>query len=90
MTAAAMTEDDVVDLIARKAGLNRPALGRPMALCDLRLSLEAYFAIVAEIEDRFDIEIDDLVAVDCATLGGLVDRLLAHVPVETSSAHLSV
>jgi acyl carrier protein len=52
-------------------------------MCELDLSLEEYFAVVAEIEDRYDVEIDDLVAVDCATLGGLIDRLrdqVAHPP----------
>ncbi len=84
MIAAPLTDDEVVDLIARKAGLERRALRRPTPMCDLQLSLEEYFAVVVEIEDRFDVDIDDLVAVDCATLGGLIDRLKARVVAPTS------
>ncbi len=79
MIAPALTDDEVVDLIARKVAIERPKLRRPMAMCELDLSLEEYFAVLVEIEDRFDIDIDDLIAVDCPTLGGLIDRFKASV-----------
>jgi hypothetical protein len=75
MTDGHLTDDDVANLIASKAGLARYVLQRPTRICDLGLRLEAYMAVLAEIEDRFDVEIDDLVGVDCATLGALMDRL---------------
>ena len=79
MISPALTDDEIVDLIARKVGCERPKLRRQMAMGELDLSLEEYFAVLVEIEDRFDIDIDDLIAVDCATLGGLIDRFKASV-----------
>lgn len=79
MTDALLTDNDVIDLLARKAGFAPGVLRRPTRICELRLSLDAYMAVLAEIEDRFDVEIDDLVGADCVTLGGLMDRLKARV-----------
>jgi hypothetical protein len=74
-----LTDDDVAELISTKAGLARYMLQRPTQICDLALPLEAYMAVLVEIEDRFGVEIDDLVGADCATLGALMDRLKASV-----------
>jgi hypothetical protein len=76
---AFLTDDDIASLISSKAGLARYVLQRPSRICDLRLPLEAYQAVLVEIEDHFDIEIDDLVGADCNTLGALMDRLKARV-----------
>jgi hypothetical protein len=78
-TPAFLTDDDVANLIASKAGLARYVLQRPTRICDLALRTEAYMAVLVEIEDRFDIEIDDLVGADCLTLGALMDRLKDRV-----------
>ena len=74
-----LTDDDVANLISSKAGLARYVLQRPARIRDLRLPLEAYLAVLVEIEDHFDVEIDDLVGADCVTLGALMDRLKARV-----------
>jgi hypothetical protein len=74
-----LTDGDIACLIASKAGLARPMLQRSTRICDLRLPLEAYYAVLVAIEDHFDIAIDDLVGVDCATLGELMDRLKDRV-----------
>lgn len=74
-----LTDDDIATLISSKAGLARYVLQRPMPIHDLRLPIEAYEAVLVAIEDHFDIEIDDLVGADCATLGALMDRLKAQV-----------
>ncbi|CAN5541370.1 hypothetical protein BH10PSE4_BH10PSE4_32630 [soil metagenome] len=79
MIDALLTDDDVARLIASKSGLARYVLQRPTRLCDLALRLDAYMAVLVAIEDRFDVEIDDLVGADCATLGALMDRLKARV-----------
>ena len=76
---AFLTDEDVAKLISTKAGLARYVLQRPTRICDLRLPLEAYEAVLVEIEDHFNIEIDDLVGADCDTLGALMDRLKARV-----------
>ena len=76
---AFLTDDDVADLISNKAGLARYVLQRPTRICDLGLRLDAYMAVLVEIEDHFDVEIDDLVGADCITLGALMDRLKARV-----------
>lgn len=76
---AFLTDDDVANLISTKAGLARYMLQRPTRICDLRLPLEAYEAVLVEIEDHFQVEIDDLVGADCVTLGALMDRLKARV-----------
>ena len=74
-----LTDDDIANLISSKAGLTRYVLQRPTRICDLGLPLEAYMAVLVEIEDHFHVEIDDLVGADCATLGALMDRLKARV-----------
>lgn len=79
MTDTLLTDDDVASLIASKSGLARYVLQRPTRICDLGLRLDAYMAVLVAIEDRFDVEIDDLVGADCATLGALMDRLKARV-----------
>jgi hypothetical protein len=76
---AFLTDDDVASLISSKAGLARYVLQRPTRICDLKLPFDAYRAVLVEIEDHFDIEIDELVGADCATLGALMDRLKARV-----------
>jgi hypothetical protein len=74
-----LTDDDIANLISSKAGLADHVLRRPTPICDLRLPLEAYMAVLVEIEDHFHVEIDDLVGADCVTLGALMDRLKARV-----------
>ena len=74
-----LTDGDVAHLIASNAGLARSMLHRTTRVCDLQLSLEAYYAVLVAIEDHFDLEIDDLVGADCATLGELMDRLKDRV-----------
>ncbi|CAN5452158.1 hypothetical protein BH10PSE4_BH10PSE4_46190 [soil metagenome] len=74
-----LTDDDVANLISSKAGLARYVLQRPTRICDLGLPLEAYMAVLVEIEDHFHVEIDDLVGADCTTLGALMDRLKARI-----------
>ncbi|MBC7666916.1 hypothetical protein [Caulobacter sp. DWR2-3-1b2] len=74
---AFLTDDDIANLISSKTG--RYGLQRPTRICDLGLPLEAYMAVLVEIEDHFHVEIDDLVGADCATLGALMDRLKARV-----------
>lgn len=76
---AFLTDDDVASLISSKAGLAPYRLQRPTPICDLGLKLDAYIAVLVEIEDHFGVEIDDLVGADCATLGALMDRLKARV-----------
>lgn len=83
MTDTLLTDDDVASLIASKSGLARYVLQRPTRICDLGLRLDAYMAVLVAIEDRFDVEIDDLVGADCATLGALMDRLKARVALPT-------
>ena len=78
-THAFLTDEDVANLISSKAGVARYVLQRPTRICDLKLPLDAYMAVLVEIEDHFHVEIDDLVGVDCATLGALMDRLKARV-----------
>jgi hypothetical protein len=75
-----LTDGDVACLISGNAGLARSKLHRTTRICDLQLPLEAYYAVLVAIEDHFDIEIDDLVGADCATLGALMDRLKDRVP----------
>jgi len=74
-----LTDGDVFHLISSSTGLDRSALCRATKICDLQLSLEEYAAVLVAIEDHFDIEIDDLVGADCATLGALIDRLKDRV-----------
>jgi len=74
-----LTDGDVAHLISSHAGLARSKLHRTTRICDLQLSLEEYAAVLVAIEDRFDIEIDDLVGADCDTLGALMDRLKDRV-----------
>jgi hypothetical protein len=78
MAHAFLTDDDLADLIASKTGIARCVLQRPARIRDLGLRLEGYMAVLAAIEDRFDVEIEDLVGADCVTLGGLMDRLKAR------------
>jgi hypothetical protein len=74
-----LTDGDVTYLLSSKASLARSTLRRTTSICDLQLSLEEYAAVLVAIEDHFDIEIDDLVGADCATLGALMDRLKDRV-----------
>lgn len=79
MIDALLTDDDVASLIASKSGLAPCILQRPTRISDLALRLDDYMAVLVAIEDRFDVEIDDLIGADCATLGALMDRLKARV-----------
>jgi len=74
-----LTDGDVASLISSNAGLARSMLHRRARICDLQLSAMEYGAVLVAIEDHFDIEIDDLVGADCATLGALMDRLKDRV-----------
>ena len=74
-----LTDADVAHLISSNAGLARHMLHRETGIRDLQLSAEEYGAVLVAIEDHFDIDIDDLVGADCATLGALMDRLKERV-----------
>lgn len=70
-----LSEDELANLIACKAGLERHQLERGAQVDDLGLGLEAYMAVLVVLEDRYDVEIHDLACADCRTLGDLMDRL---------------
>jgi acyl carrier protein len=71
-------DDELFDLVAKEALVERSRLSRDAALKDLGIASLDVISILFEVEDRFGIVVDEISLVDCATLGQLVDRLKAE------------
>lgn len=72
------TDDELFDVIAKEALVDRATLKRDAALEDLGIASLDVISVLFEVEDKFGIVVDESELGDCKTLGQLMDKLKAR------------
>lgn len=69
------TDDELFDLVAGEALVERSRLTRGAALADLGIASLDVISILFAVEDRFGIQVEENALDGCSTVGDLIDRL---------------
>jgi len=72
------TDDELFDVIAKEALVDRALLTRDAALEDLGIASLDVISVLFEVEERFGIVVEESELSDCKTLGQLMDKLKAR------------
>jgi acyl carrier protein len=72
------TDDELFDIIAKEALVDRAILNREAALEDLGIASLDVISVLFEVEERFNILVEESELTDCKTLGQLMDKLKAR------------
>jgi acyl carrier protein len=77
--AQQISDDEVLDLIAKEALLDRDKLRRDLPLKDVGIASLDVISILFEVEDRYGVHVEEGDFADCGTLGAFVDILKSRV-----------
>ncbi len=69
------SDDELFDVIAKEALIERANLKREAALEDLGIASLDVISVLFEVEERFGIVVEESELQDCKTLGQLMDKL---------------
>ena len=72
------SDDELFDVIAKEALIERATLKREAALEDLGIASLDVISVLFEVEERFGIVVEESELQDCKTLGQLMDKLKAR------------
>lgn len=71
-------DDELFEVIAQEALVDREKLSRDAKLEDLGIASLDVISILFEVEERFDIHVEEDELKDCVTLGDLMDKVKAR------------
>ena len=77
--AQQISDDEVFDLIAKEALIDRAKLQRDIALQDVGIASLDVISILFEVEDRYGVHVEEEDFANCTTLGAFVDLLKSRV-----------
>lgn len=72
------SDDELFDVIAKEALVDRAILNREAALEDLGIASLDVISVLFEVEEKFGIVVEESELGDCKTLGQLMDKLKAQ------------
>jgi acyl carrier protein len=75
----AVTDDDLIDLIAEEALIERDLLTREATLADVGLDSVGVVSVIFAVEEKYGVEISEDAFVDTANLGQFLDALKAII-----------
>jgi acyl carrier protein len=78
MSQTVPSDDELFDVIAKEALVDRAALRREANLEDLGIASLDVISVLFEVEERFGIVVEESELTDCKTLGQLMDKLKAR------------
>jgi acyl carrier protein len=78
------TEDELLDLIAEEAIVDRKLLTREATLADLGISSLDVITMLFELEEKYGVVIEEGDMPQMTTLGEMVDFLLARINTEAA------
>jgi len=78
MSQTVPSDDELFDVIAKEALVDRAVLNREANLEDLGIASLDVISVLFEVEERFGIVVDESELSDCKTLGQLMDKLKAR------------
>jgi acyl carrier protein len=71
-------DDELFDVIAKEALVDRERLTRDAKMDDLGIASLDVISILFEVEEKFGIHVEDDELTDCVTLGDLIDKFKAR------------
>ena len=74
-----LTEDALLDLIAKEALVERDKLVRDAALADLGVSSLDLITLLFELEERYNVVVEEAELEPMTTVGELADFLVARI-----------
>jgi acyl carrier protein len=78
MTVRVPSDDELFDVVAKEALVDRALLSRDAVLEDLGIASLDVISVLFEVEERFGIVVEESELRDCKTLGQLMDKLTAQ------------
>jgi acyl carrier protein len=78
MTVRVPSDDELFDVVAKEALVDRALLSRDAILEDLGIASLDVISVLFEVEERFGIVVEESELRDCKTLGQLMDKLTAQ------------
>jgi acyl carrier protein len=78
MTVRVPSDDELFDVVANEALVDRALLSRDAVLEDLGIASLDVISVLFEVEERFGIVVEESELRDCKTLGQLMDKLTAQ------------
>jgi len=72
------SDDELFDVIAKEALIDRATLNRDAALEDLGIASLDVISVLFEVEEKFGIVVEESELRDCKILGQLIDKLKAQ------------
>ena len=79
-----VSEDQLLDMIAEEAIIDRKTLSREATLADLGISSLDVITLLFELEEKFGVVIEEGDMPAMTTLGEMVDFLLGHINAEAA------
>jgi acyl carrier protein len=79
------SDDELFDVIAKEALIDRATLTRDANLEDLGIASLDVISVLFEVEERFGIMVEADELADCKTLGQLMDKLKARAEATASA-----
>ena len=77
--AAAPTDDELLDIVAKEALVDRAGLARETRLADSGIASIEVISILFAIEDKYGVRVEEKDIEGCETLGDLIDRLRSRL-----------
>lgn len=75
----AVTDDELIDLIAGEALIDRELLARRATLADIGLDSVGVVSVIFAVEEKYGVEIQEDAFADTANLGQFLDTLKAII-----------
>jgi acyl carrier protein len=75
----AVTDDELIDLIAAEALIERDVLTREATLADVGLDSVGVVSVIFAVEEKYSVEISEDAFADTANLGQFLDKLKAII-----------
>ena len=85
MAPVVPSDDELFDVIAKEALIDRATLTRDARLEDLGIASLDVISVLFEVEERFGIVIEAEELSDCETLGQLMDKLKSKAQATASA-----
>lgn len=74
-----MTDDELLDIFASEALVDRASLVREASLADIGISSLDLMSVLFEVEEKFNVRVEEADLENCKNLGDVLDYLKARV-----------
>ena len=74
-----MTDDELLDIFASEALVDRASLVREASLADIGISSLDLMSVLFEVEEKYNVRVDEADLENCKNLGDVLDYLKSRI-----------